>query len=361
MRSQHGLSPAGWVIGGSLVALACSLTAPSKDELFRAGRGGNDGDSGSSGSGSGGVPAGSGASSGRAGGSVIGGGGSDEAAAGSAGDNAGSGSGGTDSGVGGVPGDGGTPGSGEAGATEPGSAGAGGEGGGGAIDYGPFDPTEGLVARYAFDETEGTVVSDSIGSRDGTVNGTATWVTGKIGGALRLSGTSAYADIPVTVLATLEEVTLSIWFNPATGTMWSRVLDIGSSQQHWMYFTPIAAPTGQATGTHVALDVSNQITAELHASSFVPPVQTWSHITITWSREYFAYYINGKLAASDDSPLFTPSEFVSYTPSAETLRTWLGRSSFSVDPYFTGALDDFRIYDRALPPPHVAALYELEE
>lgn len=353
MRSKRGISPATWVIGGSLAAFACSLTAPSKDELFRAGGGGLEGEAGAGPNG--GTSSGSGGKSAQ-------GGTSGAAVAGDAG--AGGNAPSQDAGAGGTSGGAGGTGAGESGsagegATGPGSSGAGGEGG--EVVLPPFEPNEGLLGRYTFDETSGAVAADSIGGLDATVNGTATWVGGKIGGAVRLSGTAAYVDVPVTTLASLDEVTFALWFNPGTQTLWTRVLDLGSSKAHWMYFSPAAAPTGQGTGTHIALDVSNQITAEMHVTTFVPPIQTWTHVVISWSRNEFAYYLNGELADRDDTPIFTPAEFVTYTPSGEMLRLWLGRSSFDVDAYFTGALDDLRIYDRALPPQYAQELYEVEE
>jgi hypothetical protein len=35
---------------------------------------------------------------------------------------------------------------------------------------------------------------------------------------------------------------------------------------------------------------------------------------------------------------------------------WLGRSPFTNDPYFSGSLDDFRIYKQALLATEIAAL-----
>jgi hypothetical protein len=47
-----------------------------------------------------------------------------------------------------------------------------------------------LVAWWKLDETTGATAYDSKGSNNGTVNGTATWTTGKIGGALSFNGSS---------------------------------------------------------------------------------------------------------------------------------------------------------------------------
>jgi hypothetical protein len=39
-----------------------------------------------------------------------------------------------------------------------------------------------------------------------------------------------------------------------------------------------------------------------------------------------------------------------------TTNNWLGRSIYTADPYFNGAIDDFRIYDRALSEAEVRYL-----
>ena len=52
-----------------------------------------------------------------------------------------------------------------------------------------------------------------------------------------------------------------------------------------------------------------------------------------------------------------PSRIIVPRNLGSTFNNWLGRSQFVADPYFNGALDDFRIYDRALGPAHVAELY----
>jgi hypothetical protein len=42
-----------------------------------------------------------------------------------------------------------------------------------------------------------------------------------------------------------------------------------------------------------------------------------------------------------------------------TTLNWLGRSPFTADPLFNGALDDFRIYKRALSATDMSALFTL--
>jgi hypothetical protein len=40
-----------------------------------------------------------------------------------------------------------------------------------------------------------------------------------------------------------------------------------------------------------------------------------------------------------------------------TTNNFLGKSQFSVDPFFAGSIDDFRVYRRALSREQITALY----
>ena len=385
MRPARHHRPAAIAIGGSLIAFACSLTVPSEDQLFGSGtsgppEGGTAGTQGGTPNTQGGTAGllSSGGSGGTAGQAALmsgGAGGDAETVAPEGGQDGDGGMAGapaagepsTEGGAAGAPlgeaGMGGEPPLGEAGAG-PGPGGSGGEGGGEPIE--PFEPELGLTTHYRFDETEGTVVTDDAGNADATVqDAEAEWVEeGKIGGALRLSGKSGYVDFPPSTFSSLEEMTMAVWFNRGSQQIWTRVFDIGSSRTHWMYFSPHAVTNLEGPGTHAALDIANQITVELHDVDFVPAVSTWTHVAIVWNRDYFAYYVNGELTAEDTSPIYNPAEFAAAHPSGETMRGWLGRSSFEPeddDKYFVGMFDDFRIYDRVLSPEHVRALYELTE
>ncbi|HSB02319.1 MAG TPA: LamG-like jellyroll fold domain-containing protein [Anaerolineales bacterium] len=41
-----------------------------------------------------------------------------------------------------------------------------------------------------------------------------------------------------------------------------------------------------------------------------------------------------------------------------TTQNWIGRSEYSSDPYLNGAIDEFRIYSRALSAAEVLALFQ---
>lgn len=353
MKRSQRVPMASWLLGGSLLGFACSLTVPEEDEFF-----------GSGDSSDGGTTLGGRSGAGTNGGSVVVSGRGGSAATLDAGNG---GNGRTEaSGAGGQLGSGARAAGGAgAGGSPSDSAGMGGSAGAGTS--GPFDPDEGLLAHYRFDETSGMTAHDEISAaNDAAIEGTPSWSPeGKIGGALRLSGQATYVELPPDFLLEQEELSLSIWFNQTTRSAWTRVFDFGSSITHWVYFVPEAVwPTESPThGAHTALDVANIIAAELHMPEQFPFAEPWVHVLISWKKTRFACYIDGALAGqkTDPGPGYSPGDFAALVPTGETLRAWLGRSSFPADAYFSGMLDDLRIYDRALSATEVEALVALDE
>jgi hypothetical protein len=46
-----------------------------------------------------------------------------------------------------------------------------------------------------------------------------------------------------------------------------------------------------------------------------------------------------------------------YPANVARFNNYIGRSNWSSDPYFTGNIDDFRVYKRVLTPTEVSTLY----
>ncbi|APR80539.1 Arabinan endo-1,5-alpha-L-arabinosidase [Minicystis rosea] len=107
------------------------------------------------------------------------------------------------------------------------SSSSGGGSGGGGGDAGTVDLAKGLYAHYTFDETSGDVAKDTSGNGlDGAVMG-GSWVEGKLGGALSLSGQESYVQLPAGLLVPLQEVTVAFWINWSGGALWQRIFDFG--------------------------------------------------------------------------------------------------------------------------------------
>ena len=80
------------------------------------------------------------------------------------------------------------------------------------------------------------------------------------------------------------------------------------------------------------------------------PVGTWTHVALVLGPSGASIYVNGALQASSADVTLRPADLGS------TTSAFIGRSEFPRDPYLDGAIDEYRIYSRALPEQEIAAL-----
>jgi rhamnogalacturonan endolyase len=208
-------------------------------------------------------------------------------------------------------------------------------------------PTDQLV-RLKFDETTGTTADDATGHANiGTLTNGPLWSTGgKIAGAVSLDGVNDYVSLPTGVVAGVTNVTIATWFNFTSLTTWQRAFDFGTGTTAYMFFTPRSSTNlprfSITTGGNTVEQVING-NAGLATG-------VWIHMAVTISGSVGTLYINGVQVGQNASMTLNPASLGS------TTQNYLGHSQFSTDPYYTGKLDDFRIYSRALSAAEVNAL-----
>jgi hypothetical protein len=207
-----------------------------------------------------------------------------------------------------------------------------------------LDPHPGLVGWWRFDEGAGNIVSDSSGhGNDGTVYG-ATWVDGKHGKALSFDGVEDH--VKVNNHATLQitgDLTIAFWVN--TTSLSAAMVPV---DKHWAgeYFAKILA-TGALRFAHGAPGNAEELTV-LPAGSIT--AGSWIHIAVVrnTSTTQLTAYKNGVAG----SP-------VSYTktPTASTQDVYIGMEDAAYNPFY-GAIDEVRIYNRALSQDEIQTLFQ---
>ncbi len=212
----------------------------------------------------------------------------------------------------------------------------------------PADPgTSNLVALYAM---EGNVQDTSGKANNGTTSGDPGYVQGPIsmGKVMQFDGTNDYVDLPIgSLLSTLSNITVATWANFSnTGGDWQRIFDFGTGETNYMFLTPKRGATGSMRFAIRTATVSEQV---LNARAPLP--SGWHHVAVVMNGATMTMqmYVDGVMVRSVATTLLPKDLGV-------TTQNWLGRSQFAVDAFYTGLLDDFRVYNRALSESEVRYL-----
>jgi hypothetical protein len=171
-------------------------------------------------------------------------------------------------------------------------------------------------------------------------------VPGKIGNAVSLSGNGEYVNLPAGIVSGLHDFTISAWVNPSANSAWSRVFDLGTGTNNYMFLTLSAGggPLRFAIATS-----GNGAEQQLNAPGTLP-LNTWSHVAVTLSGSTGTLYVNGQPVATNATMTLNPAGL------GVTTQNWIGRSQFGADPFLAATVDDFQVYDHALSAADVAAL-----
>jgi hypothetical protein len=205
------------------------------------------------------------------------------------------------------------------------------------IDYWLTDVL--VLAHWKLDETEGSMAHDSVGNRDGTVHGDPNWQPsgGKLGGALELDGVGDY-------------VTTEFVLNPVGGAFSVFAWIKGGSPGQAV----ISQTDGAGTGRNwlAANSSGGELTTGVRKvgrgaapliSEFVITDGEWHRIGLVWDGSYRHLYADDEEVAMDSVPW-------------EALESADGGLYFGVGntleaaSFFSGLIDDIRIYNRAVTP-----------
>jgi hypothetical protein len=205
----------------------------------------------------------------------------------------------------------------------------------------PTDPgTSNLEALYSM---EGNVQDSSGNDLNGAANGDPSYVDGPAGygKALAFDGTNDYVDLPIgDLLSTLGGSTFAarVDFGGGAGS-WQRVFDFGTGTTIYMFLTP---RQGTAGAMRCAITTGSN-TAESGVNGPITLPSGWHHVAVVFddAAMQIRLYMDGVQVGSGATTLLPKDLGV-------TTQNWLGRSQWSGDAYFTGSIDDFRIYSRPL-------------
>jgi large repetitive protein len=212
------------------------------------------------------------------------------------------------------------------------------------------DPS--LVAHFQMEENGGTTLVDASGAgNNGTTVGGPTWVSSQtgLGLALNLNGTSQYATAPDSAsLDITSAITLAAWVRPE------------KVATQYLIKKAIISPSGtngyelSLSSTGKAFVRFNQVTNAntYRVDSDVIPATgtTWVHLAATYDGTTIRMYVNG---AQSGTPLAA-----AFAIATNNLVLGIGAESNGATK-FQGAMDEVRVYNRALSATEILALATL--
>jgi hypothetical protein len=228
----------------------------------------------------------------------------------------------------------------------------------GGMGTGGAPAPSGAILYYPFDETTGSTVADQSGNaRNGTVSGGGTFGAGMVRNGLTFAGgtttgTSTYVSIPVGLLTSTRDMTISLWVKVTAAKTWQRILDFSKSTTTGYMFLTTHGGTSTPNVVRFGITATGN-TAEQRIDVPLLPLDTWKHLALVFSSTGVSFFVDGVKAATSTALTLRPADLGAFT------NQWLGRSVFTQDPYFAGQLDELRIYGRALSDAEVGVLYTL--
>jgi fibronectin type 3 domain-containing protein len=198
----------------------------------------------------------------------------------------------------------------------------------------------GVAGHWELNEGSGTMASDTSGNgRHATLLNGPVWTSGVIGGGLSFDGVDDYMSAPFAQNLTTWSV--AVWVRstaaPANAVASGPVQKEAAFQINWNH--PDSPYRGAA---------ALRVAGNWFAASFGPMSgDTWYHLAATYDGDTLRAYRNGVLVASNTAP--------SGPPDVDTQPVFFGRHA-TRDRFFSGSIDDVRIYDHVLDASEIAAL-----
>jgi N-acetylneuraminic acid mutarotase len=198
------------------------------------------------------------------------------------------------------------------------------------------DPT--LVAHWALDEIEGDIAQDSAGDNFGFVNGSSVWQPsgGQVNGAIQLDGVDDYIIVSQILNPADSPFSILVWIK---GGAAGNVIISEPGGSNWLSTDLL---DGKLITGLVSPPVGRFITQPMESESIITDGQ-WHRIGFAWDGSYRHLYVDGVEVAGDTTPLSSLEE--------ANNGLYLGAgSSLAPGTFFSGLIDDVRIYERVVTP-----------
>ena len=203
----------------------------------------------------------------------------------------------------------------------------------------------GCIAYWKLDQTEGNIAHNSAGFNDGICHGDPLWqpTDGRIGGALQLDGIDDYVETDFVLNPAGGAFSVFAWIK---GGAPGQVILSQIDSTNWLGADPL---DGKLTGLGSSDDQSS---LEPLLSEFMITDGNWHNIGIVvgayQSMRFRSLYVDGERVAIDTQSVeLISSDGGLYIGAGKTL---------DAGTFFSGLIDDVRIYNQALTAEEIAVL-----
>jgi Glycosyl hydrolases family 43/Concanavalin A-like lectin/glucanases superfamily len=161
------------------------------------------------------------------------------------------------------------------------------------------------------------------------------------GNVLSLGGVSQYVFLPIPVA---NAGTFAAWVKWNGGGDWQRVFDFGDGTGQYLFLTP-RANNGKM---RFAITINGNGAEQIIDAPTAMPTGSWCHVAVTLDGAKGLLYLNGNPVGTNSSVTIRPWQTLARS-------NYLGKSQWP-DPAFSGKIDSFRIFGRALSAGEIQGL-----
>jgi uncharacterized repeat protein (TIGR03806 family) len=249
------------------------------------------------------------------------------------------------------------------------------------------------IRRWDFNTAAGTASSGTVfldaatgetatvRGNGATTNGSQLVLPGGTNGTQTASAISAYLELPNGFVSARKNLSLEAWVTPLSSKFWQRVFDFGNcTVTHGANALPgeiidsAAAPAGFQANDNLFLSLnidntlgSHRIAGKLNAGAETGINTDLSSVTATNSEYHFVMTVEDKVGAGGingcrvkwyrDSILRGSVDLAYRLADMEDVNNWIGRSNWSADQNSHMAINELRVYDRAITRQEINASF----
>jgi hypothetical protein len=151
------------------------------------------------------------------------------------------------------------------------------------------------------------------------------------GNVLSLGGVSQYVFLPIPVA---NAGTFAAWVKWNGGGDWQRVFDFGTGTGQYLFLTP------RANNGKMRFAITTNGAEQIIDAPTAMPTGSWCHVAVTLDGTKGLLYLNGNPIGTNSSVTIRPWQTLARS-------NYIGKSQWP-DPAFSGKIDSFRIFGRAL-------------